>query len=52
LKKAAQFLKESQLSVTEISFTVGFNDLSRFFRYFKHQFGMSPNAFRKTKEEK
>ncbi len=50
LKKAAQFLKESQLTVSEICYTVGFNDMSRFFKYFKHQFGMSPNTFRKTDE--
>jgi len=47
LKVAAQLLENSQLTVTEICYQVGFNHLSRFFLYFKKQFGTSPNNYRK-----
>jgi AraC-like DNA-binding protein len=46
LKQAARFLKESQLTVSQICFQVGFNHMSSFHKYFKLQFGVSPGSFR------
>ena len=45
LKRAAQLLKESGLSITEITYQVGFKDPSHFSKLFKKQYGMSPRAF-------
>ena len=35
-------------SITDIAFSVGFNDLSYFSRAFAERFGMSPRSFRGT----
>ncbi len=45
LKKAAQMLKETGLSVSEIAYKVGFNDALYFSKCFKKQFGTSPSKF-------
>jgi AraC-like DNA-binding protein len=48
LKRAAQLLKESGLSVTEIAYQVGFKDPSSFLANFlKKQFGKSPKEYYK-----
>ena len=49
LKRAAQMLKESQLNVSEIAYSVGFNNPKYFSRYFKDEFGMLPSDFKNQK---
>ncbi len=47
LKRAAQFLQKSQLTVSEIAFKVGFNDPKYFSKYFKEEFGIVPSEYAK-----
>ena len=51
LKRAAQLLRESGLSVTEISYQVGFKDPSHFSKLFKKQFGKTPKEYLKEPGE-
>ncbi|MDL2277619.1 response regulator [Parabacteroides sp. OttesenSCG-928-G07] len=50
LKRAAQLLEESQLSVSEIAFEVGFNNPKYFRKYFKDEFGILPSQYGKNRE--
>jgi DNA-binding response OmpR family regulator len=45
LKRAAQLLRESGKSVTEITYDVGFKDPSHFSKLFKKHYGLSPKAY-------
>ncbi|WP_289054867.1 hybrid sensor histidine kinase/response regulator transcription factor [Carboxylicivirga marina] len=47
LKKAAQLLKDSDLSVSEIIERVGYLDSASFRKNFKEQFGVTPSEYRK-----
>ena len=47
LEKARRLLKDMELSVTEISAGVGFDDYNYFSRVFKNKFGQSPRNYRK-----
>jgi YesN/AraC family two-component response regulator len=47
LKRAAQLLKKSTGSVSEIAYTVGFESPANFSKAFKNQFGQSPRDFAK-----
>ena len=47
LKRAAELLERSQLFVNEVAFQVGFNDPKYFRKYFKDEFGVSPNEYKK-----
>jgi YesN/AraC family two-component response regulator len=52
LKRAAQLLKESQMTVTEITYAVGFSDLKHFRSMFQEHFGMLPGDYaRKAPQE-
>ena len=45
LKRAAQILKQQEMTISEVTYLVGFNDL-QYFRYcFKEQFGMNPSEY-------
>ncbi len=45
LKKAAQMILESNLTVSEVAYQVGFNDALYFSKCFKKQFGTSPSKY-------
>ena len=45
LKRAGQLLKKSGLTVTEITFEVGFKNPSHFAKAFKQQFGVLPSDY-------
>lgn len=45
LKRAAQYLRESQLNVSEIAYRLGFNNPKYFSKYFKDEFGISPSEY-------
>jgi YesN/AraC family two-component response regulator len=47
LKKAAQMLEKSQLSIAEISYEVGFNTPHYFTKSFKAEYGVLPSAYLK-----
>lgn len=46
LKRAAELLTKSQMTVSEIAYTVGFNSPKYFTQYFKMEFGIIPSAYR------
>lgn len=49
LDRAADLLRKTHKSVTEVCMESGFNNLSHFIRSFKRRFGCSPAAFRREK---
>jgi AraC-like DNA-binding protein len=46
IQKSCLLLKRSTISITEIAFSVGYNNLSHFNRYFRRIMRMSPREFR------
>ncbi|MBA7518660.1 Sensor histidine kinase RcsC [subsurface metagenome] len=50
LKRAAQFLEKSQLTVSEVAYEVGFNDPRYFSRYFKSEFGILPSQYANSRK--
>lgn len=48
LAKAREMLKNTSLSITEITFSCGFKDTSSFCRIFKKRTGISPGMYRKN----
>ena len=51
LKRAAQLLQSSQLSVTEICYAVGFSSQKHFSSTFKKQFDLSPTEYKRQYSE-
>ena len=47
LDKAKKLLMDSSLQVSEVAYSVGFNDPNYFARVFSKEVGVSPNAYRK-----
>lgn len=45
MKRAQQLLAESQMQVSEIAYTLGYNSPKVFSKHFKEEFGMSPSEF-------
>lgn len=45
IKRAAQLLEKQKMKISEIAYTVGFNDLNYFSRCFRKQFGKSPSEY-------
>jgi CheY-like chemotaxis protein len=45
LKRSAQLLMDSEMTITEITFAVGFQDVKHFRTLFKEQFGELPSEF-------
>jgi YesN/AraC family two-component response regulator len=50
LRRAEQLLCQSQLSVAEISYMVGFNNPRYFSKYFKEMYGMMPSQYKEVKK--
>src|SRR5918911_5295716 len=50
LERAMALLRETDLSVTEICFDVGFSSLGSFSRTFRDVIGVSPRAYRERAE--
>jgi len=48
INQAKRLLKESNQSITEVAFNVGFSDSGYFSRIFRREVGMSPDTFRRT----
>ena len=48
LKRACELLKETDYSIKNISFSIGFNDPLYFSRFFKKHTGLSPANYRKN----
>jgi transcriptional regulator GlxA family with amidase domain len=51
LRRAAELLEKSQLTVSEIAYTVGFNNPKNFSHYFKEEFNRIPSAYRSEKRD-
>lgn len=45
LKRATQYLAESQLTIAEIAYRLGFNNPKYFSKYFKEEFGILPSEY-------
>ena len=52
LKRAAQLLRESKMTVSEIAFEVGFSQPKYFSRYFKEEFGILPSVYQNKEKSK
>lgn len=48
LKTASSLLKRGDLSVSDVAYSVGFNDLSHFSKSFKASFGLSPTEYQQA----
>ena len=46
IKKALELLKDTDLSIKEVSFKVGYNNLNYFYKIFKKNTGVTPNMFK------
>lgn len=51
LQRAANLLEKSELYINEIAFQVGFNDPKYFRKYFKDEYGITPNEYKKQHEK-
>src|SRR5262249_37604179 len=48
IEYARQLLRETRRGIASVAFECGFEDLSSFYRAFKRQAGVPPNAWRQT----
>lgn len=51
IQKALELLNTTDASITEICYSVGYNDVTHFCRTFKKQVGVSPRLYRKERAE-
>lgn len=51
MQQSAKLLKEKGLSISEVAYAVGFNNLSHFSSTFKETFGVSPKEYTSDKKE-
>jgi len=51
MKKAADLLLHSSLSISEISFQIGYDDSSYFSRLFSQKFHVLPSEYRKANQK-
>lgn len=50
LKRATQYLVESQLTIAEIAYRLGFNNPKYFSKYFKEEFGILPSEYQEKSD--
>ena len=48
IKKAAELLKSTNLSISEIAMYIGYSDNNYFVKVFKKRYGMTPSAYRSS----
>ncbi|MBS1668666.1 MAG: helix-turn-helix domain-containing protein [Bacteroidetes bacterium] len=51
LKRAAQLLEKTNLTIAEIAYEVGFNNPKYFSKYFKAEFGVLPSSYHPQKQK-
>lgn len=51
MQQAAKLLKEKKLSISEVAYAVGYNNLSHFSNTFKEYFGLSPKEYMQNAHE-
>ncbi|MBN8850824.1 MAG: hypothetical protein BGO55_30010 [Sphingobacteriales bacterium 50-39] len=51
LKRGAELLEKSQMNISEIAYTVGFNNPKYFAQQFKQEFDVAPSAYRAQKNK-
>lgn len=51
LKKAEEFIVNTDMNISEIVYSLGFSSRSYFSKIFKEKFGISPNIFRKKAKQ-
>jgi len=49
MKKAVEFLQSTNYAITEITFLIGYTDISHFIKTFKKYYGQSPSSYRTGK---
>lgn len=52
MQQAAQLLKEKKLSISEVAYAVGYNNLSHFSSSFKEMYGVSPKDYMQANLQK
>ena len=52
LEHGAHLLEQTNETISEVAYAVGFNSLSYFSRRFKEHFGVSPSGYRREREER
>ena len=50
LEQAARLIKEDKINITQVAYSVGFNNQTHFSTIFKKHFGMSPSEYAETKK--
>ena len=51
IKRGAQLLRESQLTIAEVAYEVGFNDPKKFTKFFKQEFKMLPSHYQQNHKQ-
>ncbi len=52
MTEAKRLLNESEANISEIAYSIGYNNVTHFNRVFKSETGIAPGDYRKQKEEK
>lgn len=52
LEQAARLIEEGQINITQVAYSVGFNNQTHFSTVFKKHYGMSPSEYAETKRNK
>jgi two-component system, response regulator YesN len=47
IKKAQELLRDTELSIKEVAYKVGYNNLNYFYKVFKKNIGVTPNMYKK-----
>jgi AraC-like DNA-binding protein len=51
VKRAAQLLEQSHMTVSEVAYEVGFNNPKYFSKYFRTEFGVLPSAYQHQRND-